>query len=192
MIRGPILPSVWLPTRNPFIVALLPHFMGKDSESGCCGSCGKSACSDKHSSQDLVRRAFVLQASLSFDAKEIKHQLPKSRSRLAPHLKTIKDRDIPWLVSLKDALPGIIAQIRTRDSGLAKAFEDAKVGKVLEEELALLNNLSKDIQSVIDGSTDVTGAMDDCDRLDALSKPLFPLFAQAKDSLGILKAHGAI
>jgi len=166
--------------------------MGNDPKDVCCGSCGKGVCSGGLSLQDMVRRAFVLQASLAFDAKEIKHQLPKSRSRLAPHLKTIKDRDIPWLISLKDALPDLLAQIRVRDISLAKAFEEAKVGKVLEEELVLLNNLSKDIQSVVDGSTDVTGAMDDCDRLEAISKPLFPLFAQAKDSLGILKAHGAI
>ena len=140
----------------------------------------------------MVRRAFVLQASLSFDAKEIKHQLPKSRSRLAPHLRTIKDRDIPWLVSLKESLPDLIAQIKVRDAALAKAFEESKVGKVLEEELTLLDSLSKSLQSVIDGSPDVTKAMDDCDRLEAISKPLFPLFAQAKDALGILKAHGSI
>ena len=146
--------------------------------------------------QDRVRRAFVLQASLMFDAKEIKYVIENKKERLPAHLKTMCDRNIPWITDLIASMPDIILALNEKDQQLSVEFEELKEGGVLEHELTSMNTIVKKLQMIVQGGPlegpSVDTASKDCDLLISVASSLFPLFSRAKDALGVKKAQGAI
>ena len=142
--------------------------------------------------QDRMRRAFVIQASLGFDAKEILYLIHHQKDRLPAHLKTLAERDIPWIEDLKDHLDEIIVLIKNSDALLAGDFEHERVIEILNEELGLIKALSMELQSIINDNEVSLHTAETCERIMVISKSLFPLFSRAKDALGIKKAQGAI
>jgi len=141
---------------------------------------------------EMVRRAFVLQAGIGFDAKEVTHLLSHATNRLPVHLQNFKERTIPRLGELISHLPDIQHAIAKKDPVLASEFSQENMILLLKEEQTLFHSLVEDIEDIIDGKGSIDQAKADLDRLSSISKTLFPLFARAKDALIILKAKGAI
>lgn len=142
--------------------------------------------------QERVRRAFVLQASLAYDANEIKVVLEQRIDRLPIHLKTITERSVPWMDDLKAALPNLVRVIKEADPALGLEFDSANVVVYFEKECALVSQLLKELQLVLEGGQVQASTAVLCDEIVVIAKSLFPLFARAKDAVGVLKAHGAI